>query len=337
MYFYLPEGSLNEATVYYTDLIKKGLERSGYSIKVVKSIDSIEKSAEVLTIRSLDQIKLKKTTKKLVNWFQGIGPEEYRLLHGFSFNSKIISKYLEYLEKKSLKKSNLCIFVSEKMKTHYEEKYKLDLSRKSLVIPCYNINFEEKFFQDSTRYEKLNFVYAGGIFAWQCIDETLLLFKKIYELNQSANLTLLTSNVEEARNLVEKYKVCNVEVDYVKLEDLQERLSLYSYGFLIRKDDLINKVSTPTKMNSYLAAGLIPIYTDAIDSFEKNINLKKFELKFKATSYNVTEVADEILDFHENKKINNDFIEVYKDIFDEYYNDEKYISMIKDYIDNGRF
>lgn len=330
IYFYLPAGTLNDATKFYCDLIQRGFEATGINVIRVENKKDLIPGSSLLTIRPADQKGLSKNNFNLVNWYQGIGPEEYRLLNNYNVKSYFVSKILEYLERRSLKNSKLCFFVSEKMQEFYEKKYSLNLRDKSLIIPCYNIPLEKEFFKDNERFNstELKFVYAGGLFAWQCIIETLLLFKEIHSLMPQAELTILTGDNLEAERLIKKYDVKNVKIGYVKLSDLQNELSKYTYGFLLRKDDPINNVSTPTKMNSYLAAGLIPIYSPVIDSFEKNIKLDKFELKFKVDS-DFKVIAKNIVEFHKKGYSKKDLLSTYERIFENFYNDQKYVDNIK--------
>lgn len=327
--FFLPKGTINDATEYYCNLLEKSFEERNYTVDRVDSVKFLRKEDIVITIRPADQIKIGKGYKGKINWFQGIGSEEYVLLHGKNIRSFIISRYLEYVEKKSLVNSDLCIFVSQRMKKYYEDKYKLNLENKSVIIPCYNQHLNKEFFYTQNRYEKLNFVYAGGLFAWQCIDRTLIIFREIYNMDNSATLTLLTGDKENAYRLIKKYGLNNVIVDYCKLDELQEKLAEYKYAFLIREDNIVNNVSTPTKMNSYLASGLIPIYTDVIDDFEKNIKIDSFSVKLSA-NLSDNQMADEIMMHHKSKNINAETLyKSYTETFIKYYNDNMYIEVLK--------
>ena len=131
-----------------------------------------------------------------------------------------------------------------------------------------------------------------------------------------------------ANNLIKKYKIKNVIVDYCKISDLHIKLSQYKYAFLIRENHIVNKVSTPTKMNTYMAAGLIPIYTDVIDAFEKNINLEKFGIK---VSYNssINLIVDKILLHHQEVINSQELLKTYSKIFLNFYNDKFYINELK--------
>ncbi|AZI19821.1 glycosyltransferase family protein [Chryseobacterium taklimakanense] len=157
--------------------------------------------------------------------------------------------------------------------------------------------------------------------------EKLVIFKEIVSKAPSAKLTLLTSEEQKAKELINKYALKNVTVDYVKLEHLQKRLSEFKYGFLIRDNNIVNNIATPTKMNSYMACGLLPIYSDVIDDFKTNIHLGKYAVKIQH-GQDLKTIAQAILDHH-TLPVNNKFLlDVFRQNFENYYNDEKYLRHI---------
>lgn len=326
VYFYLPKNTLNDATIYYTNLLKKTFVRAGYYIIVKDSLFKAKKSCYIVAIRPGDayQITKKNPNCKLLNWFQGVGPEEYIMLHGKTLKSFFVKKICEFWERKALANSDICLFVSDAMKQHYQKKYSI-LFKDSLIIPCYNKALREDLIQkNQNKFNKLSFVYAGGLFAWQCIDKTLEVFKYIEEIDHSAHMTILTKEINEALKLIEKFRIKNIDVKYVELNYLDEELAKYKYGFLLRENNLVNNVATPTKMNSYLSVGVIPIYTDVVDSFNKNINLNDFQMRLN-DQLSSKEIALETLKHHTKKIVITDFIETLNKVFNNYYNDEVYI------------
>ena len=59
----------------------------------------------------------------------------------------------------------------------------------------------------------------------------------------------------------------NYSIDFVKPDDLPKALNCAKYGFIIREDTPVNRVATPTKISTYMACGLIPIYSKCLTAF----------------------------------------------------------------------
>src|SRR5690606_4048397 len=112
----------------------------------------------------------------------------------------------------------------------------LRLDKKAVIMPCYNLQLDEQVFFKGDRYNKASFVYAGSTAQWQCLDETLLIFKAIQERIVDAELVVLTKDYNTVDELIKKYRISNVTINYVDLSELQNELSKYKYAFLIRED-----------------------------------------------------------------------------------------------------
>jgi len=330
-YFYLPNSALNDATAYYCDLVRKAFKRMQINIVDITDIKGrkLEPNSYSFTIRIKDYLEIYKHCQFNVFWFQGILPEEILLIEGKTIKNKLRSRYISTKERKVLKTSSLCLFVSKAMRDHYRQKYQCALNLKSLIIPCYNQTLKTESFYYKRKYCNLDFVYAGCLSSWLCIDEAMQDFKHVQAKAPDATFTVFTKNRVKIDLLIEKYSLRNVFTTYVPLESLQAHLAKYKYAFLLRREDKVNTVSTPTKMNSYLASGLIPIYTDVIDSFENHIELKEFSVKVNLENETLEQIADKIFNHHE-LNIDPDLIcQRYITLFDEYYNDEMYIRQLQ--------
>ena len=244
----------------------------------------------------------------------------------YKFHTKNLIEYI------ALKFSGIKFFVSKSMLNHYKDKYRLNFENYE-IIPCFNLNYEKTDNLSLKRYENPSFVYAGSLSVWQNFEETLKIFKLIEDRIPSATLTLLTEENEKALSLINQYELKNIMVKYVSLNNLNKELLKHKYGFLLRKDTKVNNVATPTKMNSYLACGVIPIYSDVIKDYSTNINLGNYDLKMKATD-SVEDIARKIIDF-ENLEKDFSHLDTYiKKIFSDYYNQNKYIHNISQRLKN---
>ena len=163
---------------------------------------------------------------------------------------------------------------------------------------------------------------------WQCVDKTLELYSLIERVLPNASLTLLTKEKELAETMVNNYKIKNYSIKYVSLENLDTELLKYKYGFLIRENHIVNNVATPTKMNSYLASGIIPIYSTFIEDFKVNFS----EYDFIVAKEQPQDVLNDIVNFEKygfNREI---FFINLREIFDTYYNRKKYAEELSNYI-----
>ena len=326
--FFLPleRNSLNDATQYYIELIEKAIEKAGGSSIHCNSLSEINSKDIVFTIElnTFMQCFFKRRGIKIIHWVQGVSPEEVMLTKP----NKIFYYLRCMIEWLIMKFAIKIFFVSEAMLQHYEKKYKVKVKNKAIIIPCYNKHLQKSTFFTPNRYTKPHFVYAGSLSAWQCFDEMLTIYKKIEEKLPHSKLTILTAEIEKANISLAEKQIQHFEVKYIPLEELEIELSKYKYGFLIRKISVINYVATPTKMNSYLSVGLIPVFTDAVGDFNEKIHLKEYELKLSG-DINIEKSVRKILEFENNINVNTEnYYNFVKSIFDNYYNDDKYIRVI---------
>ena len=247
-------------------------------------------------------------------WAQGVWPEESFMRN----NSKIRFSITSFIEKLALEKAKFVFLVSKQMLLHYKEKYNLELSNKTYIMPCVNDRMHEECFSKKD-YAKKTFCYAGGLSKWQCIEETLILYKKIEDKYPDASLLLLVKDKIKIMELLKKYEIKNYQIDFVSIESLPKRLENINFGFLLRQKDIVNTVATPTKLMTYLGNGIIPIYSNALEAVDDIL---------KNTRYKVNYTNDEnINDIEKIFKGKISFVDIkkdYIDIFNENFNKEKH-------------
>lgn len=327
--FYIPTKAINDATEYYVNLIKRAFEKKGIEVVVYHTQEfELQSSDLFFTIRVRDFIQIFKRNRsaKIIMWFQGLGPEEYLMLNNYTIKAHIISYFFNLAEKLTIKKSYYNLLVSKRMQTFFKEKHGYD-KRNYSIIPCYNKNLIKHYFDTSLKPQS-SFVYAGSLYSWQCFDKTVALFKEIERKNSKAFLTILTQDIEQAKEEIKRHDIKNYLVSYVPLKDLDRELSKHKYGFILREDHIINNVATPTKMNSYLSVGLMPIYTDVIDAFSENLDLDPFNIK-TSVNESIDQISDRIIR-HDGIEIDyNTFYETCQKSFSSFYDDEFNIKKIE--------
>ena len=325
--FYLEEGDFNEATSYYVNIVRESLQLIGETVTFVSSLNQIDSRDKVFVIHAKAFLKvwMKNPKSYIVIWFQGVVPEEAMCMFEKSF-SKFPRKYFwTFLERLALDKAAKVLFVSYAMLRHYQCKYGYNKSN-YFIMPCFNQELNLEAFKPQ-KYEAPSFVYAGSLSRWQCIDETLQLFRKIKGIIPQATLSLYTKEKEQAARLCEQNGV-DAQVNFVPTKDLQEALMSYKYGFIVREDIIVNNVATPTKMNSYMAAGVIPVYSDVIYDFRNVFGNLEYVVPFREVNECLCKI-----NILENKEINIDSIkEEYKGIFNVYYSIPQYIEGLKQFL-----
>lgn len=317
----------NDATDYYVKLIKKVIEKHGNKVEIVSDVSLISKEDKVLTIslKAFFLIWLRNPKQFIIHWFQGVTPEEALMIYRHSLKKWPKYFYLSFFENLVFKFSKFNFFVSKAMGQHYKKKYKYTKDN-YMIMPCYNQSLNIDAFNNE-KYKTPTFVYAGSMPDWQCVKESLLVFKNVQKKFSNAEMYLYTADHEKALKFIEEVNLSNVILDYVPYEQLNQKLKNIKYGFLIRHKDVVNAVATPTKMNSYIANGIIPIYTDTIFDFNENINGK-----FQIRSNDVAKLSDLVIEFERNKVGLKDILSEYSKYFDEYYSDEYYSELIGFYL-----
>jgi hypothetical protein len=206
--------------------------------------------------------------------------------------------------------------VSEAMHAHYARKYGFD--RPSFIMPCANAELDPDCFALAGKYERPSFVYAGSMHKWQCFALTLDVYRLVKARCPEASLTVLTAQQDEARRIIEGAQVQDVSVDFVRLEQLQDYLKRFKYGFVLREQHVVNTVATPTKVSSYMAAGVIPVMTDAVADYVQA--LATVRPIIMSPHYDAGSIAEQILALERQaidpQAVKASYVKAFADYFD---------------------
>lgn len=327
---YLKEGDRNMATTFYIDVIEKALRKVYGNVSFVSDVKEITKEDVVciITLYAYRDVLIHNFSQRIIYWWQGVMPEELRFnVSKFTLRLRLKILYNTFLEWLLLHHASLNIFVSPTMEEHYRRKYHYS-GNNTFVMPCYNQDILQGAFHKEGKYSKPTFVYAGGMLVWQCIEEALQLYCKVKKHIPSATLTLLTNGKEEAARLINKYSAQDVTVKFVPVKELNDELAKYKYGLLLRSNDTVNNVATPTKFNSYLAVGLIPIISRVIGAYNPIISKMKYVIAIDDEK-DLDNAFGQIC-ATENAEIKPENVyREYNQIFQSYYNTKEYIALLE--------
>lgn len=315
---YCDKRSLNDATSVYLAVIKKALENSGYRLYVAHKLSEIKAFDIIFTVteRYYLQSKIRYPFIKTIYWSQGIGAEEAKMHKAGLI--RIIYRYCaEFL---AIRNANMLFFVSERMREYFSQNYGYKRNN-YIIMPCFNKSLTSKFNVD--QYILPKFIYAGGISVWQEIDILLDVYAEVEKNIPRAELTILSKEYDVFYDKIMRRGIQNFIIKYIPLKDLDEEMRKHKYGFILREDHLVNNVATPTKMNTYLANYLIPIYSNAVEDFVRNVNLGEFSIVAKCP-LSASEIAKQIIEFENTVRDFSNYQNRVRDIFACHYNIKQY-------------
>ncbi|MGC3999868.1 MAG: hypothetical protein QM767_21460 [Anaeromyxobacter sp.] len=308
----------NDATFRYLRVVERALAMAGYRCRgIVESLESVRDGDLVFTISCIYALKVLLSRKrvKLVHWFQGVEPEERRFLHG-GVKGVLQGWLWSLLERWTLRRATLPLFVSQEMAEHYGCKY--GFRGEHFVMPCYNADLDPQAFED--KYGALRLVYAGSMHPWQRVGDVVEVYRELKRSVPDVTLTILTRELEQARALCARRGVPEVQVRSVPADRVAAELRPFSFGFILRGEMAINRVSTPTKLSSYMAAGVIPVLTSATPALVRAVQSTTFRIAVGADAP-TAETADEIRKLYwtgiRPEQVLRDYRAVFGDLFDD--------------------
>ena len=323
---YLKKGDRNNATSFYIDILERSLKEVFDKVEYIDDVKLLHRKDYVLIISmyALIDVWKKRFNQKIIYWWQGIVPEElsYNVTH-YSFRLRLRIIFYTILEFLLLRKAKFNVFVSGTMLKHYRKKYRYK-GQNTFIMPCYNQSISKDAFFTPKKYSTLSFLYSGAILPWQCVEEMILLYNKVKTRFPQATLTILTTGIDAAKKIVECNNAKDVEIKCVPLERLNEEQAKYKYGLLLRANDIVNNVATPTKFNSYLAVGLIPIISDVVGDYKPILSNMKYKICVDDEK-DIDKAFQLICEMEEKDIVANDIFTEYKSVFDSYYNTDGYI------------
>lgn len=328
--YYFEKDIRNVTEMYYgvilSALKRKNIETIPYKSASLKEIRSIDRNSYILITSLNTFIKLWVFGfRNFIYWFQGVTPEESRMQNG----SNARYYFWSFCERLALKTVKYKIGVSTYLFKHFEKKYGLNIPLEDIfIMPCFNSDFHQESFFKNGKYSKNIFCFAGGMQPWQGFEDIVSIFKKLECLYQNVFLKVYSKELEEAKEILSKYEINNYSVECVPADDMERVLSDCKFGFIIREDDVINNVATPTKLATYVGNGIIPIYTPTIYSFA---DLSK---RYKYLCCTSKEDIIRSIEPYLQKEIDpNDVCEEYKRLFLDYYNKEAYVQKMMQFLD----
>lgn len=324
---YSPREQINPATSYYIETVLRAGRALGRKPRYVDSLRYIPWQADVFLVDCKSAFKLR-AARPLVRywlWMQGIFPEEARL----QFDSRWREILWNYFERCTLPNARGVLLVSHAMRRHFERKYG-NINVPLFIMPCANSSIDPASFEFPLKYENPRFVYAGSMSRWQCFELTLDVYKRIKAQVPQATLTVFTAQQAEAKKIVDASDIKDVNIDFVPLDQLQRRLAQFKYGFVLRAPHIVNNVATPTKVSSYMAAGVIPVMTAAVEDYVKA--LESVYPMVVCKEFDAAAIAQAVINLEERELHSSDILHSYSAVFDRYFDHAIYAAPLESFL-----
>jgi len=204
-----------------------------------------------------------------------------------SFHDKINHHFLKCHEKMMLRKADKIFCVSKKLKEYYLSKYKNISESKFSVIPGAadsNLFYFDKSLREKVRDRlglsgKIVIVYSGRLAVkWHVPRKIFELYKFLSESIDNIILLLVTPDMEVVN--LERVNFSFSEKQVLSFKSRYKNVCSYlnaaDYGLLLRDNQPMNQVASPTKFAEYVLCGLPTIISNGVGDFSNLVKRKQF-------------------------------------------------------------
>lgn len=189
-------------------------------------------------------------------WFVNGIPEENEL-NEKDFFTRFVTR-LSWLSRRLLSRHlDLTIAVSNRMKEIITERTGIE---NIFTAPtCVDTSI---FINDFSTKKNRLYCYLGSAAPWQALDLLSEVWQELYKADNTTKFRVISRD-EKAKILGTGIPSSNIEfVASDKFQTVAGWLNECTAGFLLRRDNIINKVSFPTKLAEYLASGCWVVSVD---------------------------------------------------------------------------
>lgn len=217
-------------------------------------------------------------------------------------------KHLMKLEADTVRNANHIVCVSNALKKLLIARYDI-VDPKIVVIPCcadegtfrYNGELRNQYRQEFKLEGKTVLIYSGGMDKWHCAESIFQIAGQILERNEQAFFVVLTPQVGKAEGLAERYLPRGrYLVNNVTRKDVAKYLLASDAGIVIRENDPVNRVASPTKVAEYLISGLPVILSEGLGDYSDFVTEKKVGIVLEKSVYDIDSQVEQVSNFLES-------------------------------------
>jgi hypothetical protein len=172
--------------------------------------------------------------------------------------------------------------VTEALEEYVKKNYTIPSNFHFYRIPCATsttIVNEIEYVENRKKYRakysiadnEIVFIYSGGVSSWQCVEETIQLYKDLSkQINRKTRMLIFSHNIEYIKALAGNDTT--IQTDSYGALELSKALCAGDYAFLLRKDCVTNNVAFPNKFLEYVQSGLRVITTPYVYEVYKQVS-----------------------------------------------------------------
>lgn len=291
------KGFLNENANWivkpYILPILKNIVLAKLSLSYMKAMVAIQAKKKHYEVIQMELYSLRSRLCPSVNTtfitdFHGDMPYEQIENKGYNKESSVIQSMFQQ-QKDSIKTSDVCIAVSENLKKQLEINTGEKISKYCIISCAVDL---KRFIDAETAQidlsDRIAIGYCGGLQGWQNVDKIIDVAYRLHQLDKRIYLVLYSNSpLDKYQKQLDLLGKENYMVKGLKSIEVPSFLKLLDAGFLLRSNLVLNKVSSPTKICEYLAAGAPLICTQYSGDYERCV--KNGENGFVADAPEFTE------------------------------------------------
>lgn len=180
------------------------------------------------------------------------------------------------LQREFIKRSDICIVVSENLKEQIEKNSGAKVKEYALISCGVDINrFKEApcaQIDGLDLSKRIVLGYCGGFHGWQNFDMMIDLAIRLRRIDSRIFLLVFSNgNKKPYKEKLSELGTDNYFIKGLHSKEVPSHLKLMDAGLLLRSDLVLNKVSSPTKICEYLAAGVPLICTKSSGDYARSV------------------------------------------------------------------
>lgn len=237
---------------------------------------------------------------KVISDIRGFELEHYDL-HSYRSRLKLLS--FDVYTWMALHTADKIFCVSNPLVSILSERYKI--MNKEIFAVFGGVADENYFYYNNALRDQLKTLYSvenkilllySGMLnkSWQMPEKYFDFFSALQQQQSNLILVLITPNTEIANKLKEKYNIADksIIIKESTYADLASYYNMADFGLLFRKNEIVNRVASPTKFSEYTLCGLPVIISSNIGDFSGDIKKSGFGYVIKNTDLIIEETKD---------------------------------------------